>query len=47
MNQEIQSSKGDLIPLKFRVNHLGVLGSFAIKSKLLHNTYNYSNVKFT
>jgi hypothetical protein len=33
MNQEIQSSKGDLIPLKFRVSHMVFMGLFANKSK--------------
>jgi hypothetical protein len=38
MNQEIQSSKGDLIPLKFRVSHMVFMGLFANKSKFLHTT---------
>jgi hypothetical protein len=45
MNQEIQSSKGDPIPLKFRVSHLGILGSFAIKSKLLYNFLKFLQCK--
>jgi hypothetical protein len=38
MNQEIQSSKGDLIPLKFRVSHMVFMGLFANKSKFLHTS---------
>jgi hypothetical protein len=45
MNQEIQSSKGDLIPLKFRVSHMVFMGLFANKSKFLHTTCKSSNVK--
>jgi hypothetical protein len=47
MNQEIQSSKDDLIPLKFRVSHMVFMGLFANKSKFLHTTRKSSNVKVT
>jgi hypothetical protein len=38
MNSEIQGSKVDTILLKFRLSYLGILGSFANKSKFLHIT---------
>jgi hypothetical protein len=47
MNSEIQSSKVDLISLKFRVSHMVFMERFANKSKFLHTTWKSFNVKVT
>jgi hypothetical protein len=38
MNLEVQSSKVDPIPLKFRLSHMVSMGPFANTSNFLHTT---------